>query len=227
MGDRMTDPPLLLASASPRRQALLRAAAVNFEVLVSGIDESAHQAGEPCAVVLQTALAKAEAVAVRHGASHLILAADTMVVLEGRVFNKPADREDARAMLRQLSGRTHTVLTALALLSPTGQALSDVVAAEVTFNSLDEAFIATYVGSGETDDKAGAYGIQGLGARLVATVTGDLTCVIGLPLTHLGRMFQDLTGRDLFAGQSPRTIALSAFPDLAGLPPDCLRGIPG
>jgi septum formation protein len=128
-------------------------------------------------------------------------------------------------MLEMLSGRTHTVITALALVRAGGEALVDAVTAGVTFNVLEQALIKSYLDSGEADDKAGAYGIQGLGAKFVARVEGDLTCVIGLPLGRLGQMFREMTGRELFAGQTLLAIALRAFPDLAELPQECLGGI--
>ena len=217
---------LVLASRSPRRQALLRAGGIAFEVRISDVDESKLMGGPPRAVALKTALAKADAVAGDFPQGTLIVAADTMVVYGGRIFNKPADRQEARAMLRTLSGQTHTVVTSLALARVGGETLLDAVEAGVLFNPLADELVESYVDSGEADDKAGAYGIQGLGARLVAAVEGDLTCVIGLPLARLREMAQQMLGEDLFAGHSLRQVALKAFPDLTILPPACLAGIP-
>ncbi|MCL5270854.1 MAG: Maf family protein, partial [bacterium] len=156
----------------------------------------------------------------------VVLGADTMVVVDDRIFCKPADRADAARILRELSGRTHTVVTGLALVRPGGEALVDAAEAGVTFHVLPEALIKEYLATGQADDKAGAYGIQGLSARFVARVDGDLTGVIGLPLGRLREMFAELTGEDLYAGRSPREVAFAAFPDLRLLPEACLSGIP-
>ena len=218
---------LVLASASPRRRALLAAGGVLFEVRVSDVDESEHlNAGTPRAAAMKTALAKAEAVAGGCAPDMLVLGADTMVVVDGEILNKPADREEARAMLRRLAGRTHEVVTGVALARAGGEALVDAEIAEVRFHPLDERLIENYVASGEADDMSGAYGIQGLGARLVAAVEGDITGVIGLPLGRLREMGLRMTGADLFGGRNLRAVALAAYGDLARLDPACLAGIP-
>jgi septum formation protein len=226
----MTPPPLILASASPRRQALLRAGGVDFALRISGVDEAAFATGTPLAVAVKTAFAKAEAVAAQVQGEvpreTLILAADTIVVLGDEVFGKPSDRAEARSMLQRLAGRTHTVITGLALQQVQGEALLEAVSAVVTFNALSDDFVSEYLASGEADDKAGAYGIQGLGAHLVAAVEGDLTGVIGLPLGRLRDFYRQFTGRPLFTAQSPRQVALAAFADLTLLPTACLAGIP-
>jgi septum formation protein len=216
---------LVLASASPRRQALLKAAGVDFEIQVSGINEEDHAKGTPRAIALKTALAKVCEVAGHVEKDTLILGADTMVIMDEHLFNKPVDRDEARRMLRALSGRTHTVVTALALLRVGGVALVDAVYADVTFNELGDELIEAYVASGEADDKAGAYGIQGRGAQFIGAVEGDLTCVIGLPMGRLREMHQEIAERDLFAGRNLREVALQAFPDLKALPAACLAGI--
>lgn len=217
----------VLASASPRRRALLAAGGVAFEVRVSDVDESEHlDAGSPRAAAMKTALAKAEAVAAGCAPATLVLGADTMVVIDGEILNKPIDRVDARAMLRRLSGRTHEVVTGVALARPGGEALVDAEVARVRFHPLDEELIGQYVASGEADDKAGAYGIQGLGARLVAAVEGDITGVIGLPLGRLREMGLRMTGEDLFGGRNLRSVALAAYAELARLDRACLAGIP-
>lgn len=219
--------PLILASQSPRRRALLAASAIQFDVCVSNADESMHlESGAPRVVALKTALAKGEAVAETAQPNRLILSADTIVVIDGEILNKPADRAEARAMLGRLSGRSHEVITGVTLLRAGGEALVDAVSARVLFHKLDPSLINDYVDSGEADDKAGSYGIQGLGARLVAAVDGDLTGVIGLPMARLRGMLVEFTGADWFAGRSLRTDALAAFADLAKLPPACLDGIP-
>lgn len=220
--------PLILASQSPRRRALLAASGLEFEVCVSNTDETLHlTSGAPRVVALKTALAKGEAIAEGAPAGRLVLAADTIVIIDGEILNKPADRAEARAMLGRLSGRTHEVVTGMALLRAGGEALVDAVPAKVRFHELSPALINEYVDSGEADDKAGSYGIQGLGARLVAAVDGDLTGVIGLPMKRLREMFIEMTGRDWLAGRSLRADAKAAFAELARLDPACLDGIPG
>ena len=222
----MNHPPLVLASTSPRRQALLRAGGVDFDIQPAQIDENAHLNGRPRVVALRTALAKALDVVDRLPHDALVLAADTLVVWDGRIFNKPANREEAAATLRQLAGRAHRVITGLALIHAAGAMLVDAVDVRVRFHPLDEGLIADYVASGEADDKAGAYGIQGPGARFVAAVEGDLSCVIGLPLVRLRQMGFAILGDDLFDGRSLRRIDTEAFPELSSLPASCFDGLP-
>lgn len=171
---------LILASASPRRSVLLREAGYDFEVEPADVDES-PLAGEPArAYVIRVAADKARAVAARHP-DGAVLAADTAVVVDGDLLGKPAGDEDAKAMLRRLSGRTHEVLTGI-VLSRAGAELSDVAATQVRFRPLSAAEIDWYVASGEPHDKAGAYGVQGLAARFVEAVEGSYSNVVGLPV---------------------------------------------
>jgi septum formation protein len=175
VGDRR----LILASASPRRRQLLAQIGVAFEVDVADVDEG----DDPRA----NALAKARAVAARHrGEDAVVLGADTEVVLDGDVLGKPADDADAREMLRRLSGRTHAVVTAYALVDcTTDDELVRSVETGVTFRPLTGDEIDAYVATGEPLDKAGAYGIQGRGAVLVDRIDGDYFTVVGLPLADL------------------------------------------
>ena len=170
---------LVLASASPRRRALLEQVGIPCTVERAGVDEG----DDPAA----NARAKARAVAAsRAGDDAVVLGADTIVVLDGDVLGKPADAADAAAMLRRLSGRTHTVVTAYALVHcGTGDECVRSVEAAVTFRALDDDEIAAYVATGEPLDKAGAYGIQGRGALLVERIDGDYFTVVGLPLSDL------------------------------------------
>jgi septum formation protein len=216
---------LILASASPRRRALLEAAGLAFTVQVPDVHEPDHQKGHPLAQALATALAKGRAVldAVPDGAR--IIAADTMVLVDDRIFNKPEDAADARRMLEALAGRTHQVLTAVVLARRGGPMLADVVTADVEFYPPDSQLLDHYIASGESLDKAGAYGIQGLGARLVAGVRGDLTAVIGLPMRRLNGLHRESCGRSLFDDWRLPEIARAAFPDLAALPPGCMEGL--
>jgi septum formation protein len=222
--------PIVLASRSPRRRALLEAAGAPFVVRVSGVEEEAHQFGAPAEQALRTARAKAEAIAAgafpECGDGAAILAADTIVVLGDAIFNKPVDGADALRMLQRLSGQWHTVITAVCLGQGSGGAwIEEAVPARVRFRPFDGELVARYIASGEPADKAGAYGIQGLGARLVAEVDGDLTGVIGLPLLRTDALHRELTGRPLLRRGSLREIALRAFPDLASLPEACLNGM--
>jgi septum formation protein len=217
---------LTLASKSPRRSALLRAAGIDFEVRVADIDESHAPGDDPRKLVMKTARAKADRVAGELAPDALLLAADTIVVKDGRIFNKPDDREDARAILRELSGVQHSVFTGLTLCRAGGAELSDVDEAIVTFRALQDSQIECYLASGEADDKAGAYGIQVAGPRFVASVNGDLTCVIGLPLGLLREMMSRFDHANPLSGRNLREITVRAFPALAGMDPQCLAGIP-
>ena len=171
---------LILASASPRRTDLLREAGYVFEVEPADVDE-AELAGEPpAAYVVRVAAMKARAIAARHP-DEAILAADTTVVIDGAMLAKPADDADAARMLGLLSGRTHDVLTGVVLVR-TGRESSAVVGTRVRFRPLTAAEIDWYVASGEPRDKAGAYGVQGLAARFVASVDGSYSNVVGLPI---------------------------------------------
>ena len=175
MGDRR----LILASASPRRRELLAQIGVAFDLEVADVDE-----GDDPRV---NALAKARAVVVRHrGEDAVVLGADTEVVLDGEVLGKPADDAHARDMLTRLSGRTHSVVTAYALVDCiSGDELVRAVETDVTFRPLTDDDIDAYVATGEPLDKAGAYGIQGRGAVLVDRIGGDYFTVVGLPLADL------------------------------------------
>lgn len=182
---RMTPPPaprLLLASASPRRRELLASLGVAFDVVVADVVEHEDPATDPRTMVRHNAALKADWVAARHPAA-LVLGADTTVSLEGVALNKPADAAAARAMLRQLSGRTHLVFTALAVRClARGVALAAEAASAVRFHAYDDAVIARYLGLVHTLDKAGGYAIQEHPELLVAGFTGSWTNIVGLPV---------------------------------------------
>ena len=172
---------LVLASASPRRRELLSQLGLRFELAAADLDETPRAAELPDAYVLRVAREKAQAVArVRPGA--WVLAADTTVVLDGDILGKPRDASDAHATLRRLGGRTHEVLTAVALSGPGGAGSEVVVRTRVTLRAASEAELAWYVGTGEPMDKAGSYAMQGKGGFLVQALQGSPTNVIGLPL---------------------------------------------
>jgi septum formation protein len=178
---------LILASASPRRRELLDLLGLEFEVVVTGIEELTE--GEPAELVVENALRKARAAA-RPGA--VALGADTDVVLDGRLLGKPEDAASARARIRALAGRTHAVLSGLALVAADGDVCTELVRTEVTFRELTDREVEMYVESGEWRDRAGGYAVQGLGSSLVAAIDGDLSNVIGLPLPALAGMIGKL-----------------------------------
>ncbi|WP_420457384.1 Maf family protein [Rubrivirga sp.] len=174
--------PLVLASASPRRRDLLARLGLAFDVRPSDADETWPEGLDPGPAAAEVALRKARATPAE-GA--LVLAADTVVVLDGEVLGKPADADDAARTLRRLSGRTHTVATGIAL-GLDGREATAFETTAVTFAALSDAEIAAYVTTGSPLDKAGAYGIQDdLGAVFVERIEGDYFNVVGLPLRRL------------------------------------------
>ena len=178
-------PQLILASASPRRRELLAWAGVNFRAVSTTVDESSLPDEDAAAHVLRLAEAKAGRAA-EDESGVWILAADTVVVLDGMIMGKPRDRDHAAHMLERLSGRTHRVITGFCLLNrESGVQVSEAVETEVTFRKLTGRDIETYIDSGEVWDKAGAYAIQGRGAFLVRHIRGSYTNVIGLPLAEV------------------------------------------
>jgi septum formation protein len=191
----MTATRLVLASASPRRRDLLSDLGLAFEVRPTDVDETPYEGEPPDALVRRLATAKATAAG---AAGELVLAADTVVSLGARVLGKPASAGEAREMLRSLSGRTHTVSTGVAarLVDGTTNGAVVVVTTDVTFVDIDPADLDWYVRTGEPLDKAGAYGLQGLGARFVRRIDGSPTNVIGLPLAETAELVAGL-GVDL------------------------------
>jgi septum formation protein len=180
---------LVLASASPRRRELLGLLGLDFEVVPTGVAELT--AGDPAVIVVENALNKARAV---DRPDALVLGVDTDVVCDGRLLGKPADDGDATARLRVLSGRTHEVLSGVALIGA-GAERSELVRTAVTFRELGDRDIEQYVASEEWRDRAGGYAVQGLGSSLVERVEGDLSNVIGLPIPALSRMIAELQDR--------------------------------
>jgi septum formation protein len=189
---------VILASGSPRRRDLLSLIGLSHEVRPADVDESAYDAESPSAHAERLALAKAEAIAAQHPGA-LVLAADTIVVVEGDILGKPRDEDHAREMLARLSGRSHTVITAVAAARD-GVAHSDLEQVAVTFRPLTAAEIADYVRTGEPMDKAGAYGIQGYGATIVERIDGDYFAVMGLAIVRLLRLCSRLGFRYAFPG---------------------------
>ncbi|MBI1815072.1 MAG: septum formation inhibitor Maf [Deltaproteobacteria bacterium] len=181
---------LVLASASPRRRELLAQLGVPFEVLPSEVPEEPLAGESPEAFAARVAREKADEVAAQRPAAW-VLAADTVVTIEGRILGKPADAIDARRMLRELSGRTHRVLTAVTLRSPSRQRSEDLLCATaVTMRPLSDREIEQYLDSGEPFDKAGGYGIQGRASPFIAAVNGSYTNVVGLPLDEVRALLE-------------------------------------
>lgn len=174
-------PQLVLASTSPRRRELLAQLGVPFEVLAVAVDERPLPAELAADHVCRLALAKARAGAGERDPRACVLGADTVVVLDGEIFGKPADRDDAVAMLRRLSGRTHAVLSAVARVRG-GAHTVRLSESQVTFRALSAAEIAAYCDTGEPLDKAGAYAIQGRAAAFIRHLEGSYSGVMGLPL---------------------------------------------
>ena len=186
---------IILASGSPRRKELLTQLGLSFRVLVSDADETVDKSLPPADQVALISLRKAEAVAGEAGPDALVIAADTIVALDGQVMGKPHSKEEAVQMLTSLQGKTHQVYTGLTLQRGQ-QTQTHVECTAVTFRPMTWAEIEAYVASGEPMDKAGAYGIQGLGALLVSGIRGDYCNVVGLPVFRLGGMLAGL-GVDL------------------------------
>jgi septum formation protein len=183
-------PPVVLASASPRRREILSALGVEFDVVATGVEEVTD--GPPADAVLENALRKARAGAAMAPEAELIIGADTDVVLDGRVLGKAPDPPAARAHLEALSGRTHEVLSAIAIVDPSGSERTELERSLVTFRELDEATLGLYLASEEWRDRAGAYAIQGLGSILIERLEGDFSNVVGLPVRALLRMAPEL-----------------------------------
>ena len=181
--------PLFLASGSPRRRELLTQIGVAFSVIGAEIDETPLPDESPAAYVERLARGKAQAGRARLNANAqaCVLGADTAVVLDGKILGKPLDEADALAMLMSLSGQEHEVLTAIALLDGE-RCESRVVRSLVRFRPINAAEASAYWASGEPRDKAGGYGIQGLGAVFVSSLTGSYSAVVGLPLCETAEL---------------------------------------
>ncbi|WP_320822283.1 nucleoside triphosphate pyrophosphatase [Reinekea sp.] len=182
---------LILASQSPRRRELLATLGIEFATLAANIDESVLPAEAPRAYVDRLALAKAQAgrklLAQTQTQDCWVLGADTSVVIDDQILGKPASKDEFQAMMRLLSGRTHQVLTGIALVS-NSQCYRDLVTSEVSFMALSEQQMSAYWQSGEPLDKAGGYGIQGLGGVFVTRIAGSYSAVVGLPLHETARL---------------------------------------
>ncbi len=181
---------VILASQSPRRRELLSLVGIDHEVQPADIDETPWPDELPVPHTERLARGKAAVIAAR-APDALVIAADTIVVVDGAILGKPTDIPDARAMLRRLSGRTHEVCTAMAVAIGE-QVESEVMRVFVRFRALDDETIARYVNTGEPMDKAGAYGIQGFGATIVEHIDGDYFAVMGLSLVTVVKLAERL-----------------------------------
>lgn len=181
--------PLVLASASPQRRAILQRLGVAFEVRPADVSEL--EQGDPARVAAENAMRKARA-ARRPDTPEVVLGVDTLVTLDGRIYGKPGDEHHARATLRALSGATHSVLSGVALLLPEGEQRTAVAQTEVTFRPLSEGLLDWYVAAGEWRERSGGYAIQGKGSVLVRELAGDFQNVVGLPLAALLDLYPEL-----------------------------------
>ena len=182
---------IILASKSPRRKEILKQMGISFCVMNSGYEENNALAVSPAELVRIQAEGKARTAYKRTDPANVVIGADTLVVLDGNVLGKPENENQALVMLQQLSGRTHQVITGVAVFA-NGHHCSDVCISKVTFRKLTNDEILRYIATGEPMDKAGAYGIQGLGKDFVESVEGSLTNVIGLPKDLTQKLLQQV-----------------------------------
>ncbi len=190
----MNDKTIILASASPRRFELLTQLGLTFEVEPAEGEEQVNDGLPPELIVKRLAYAKADEIRKKHektDKSYLIIGADTIVVKDGHILGKPKDSEDAFSMLMSLSGTTHQVYTGVALISSEWEAQFS-EKTDVTFYPMTKKEITDYINTGEPMDKAGAYGIQGLGGRFVKEIHGDYNNVVGLPIARLYHVIKEI-----------------------------------
>ena len=191
----MLIPPLILASKSPRRAEILRAAGWEFEMLAANIDETRHESEMAVDYVRRLAQSKAEAVAQRVQAG-LVLGADTIVVVDNEILGQPRDEQEARRMLRLLSGKWHEVLTGVAVVNVADDhKMVDHQVTRVRFADISAEEIEWYLSTGETSDKAGAYAIQGYGAVFIEEVQGDYFNIVGLPIRLVYKLLSGVRSR--------------------------------
>ena len=175
---------IILASASPRRKELLKKIIPSFRVVTSGVDEESIKAASPIVFARKAAISKAAAVAVKHKDS-IVIGADTIVVLGRKILGKPKDRSDAIAMLKSLAGKTHKVITGIAVIFPGSKIVSATAITKVKMKKVSDKEILDYVNSDRPLDKAGAYGIQEIEEIFIDKIEGDYDNVVGLPVRQL------------------------------------------
>ncbi len=186
---RGLNPPLVLASASPQRRAILERLGVAFEVRPTDVEEL--EQGDPVEVAAENAMRKARA-AQRSDVEEAVLGVDTLVTLDGHIYGKPADERQARATLTALSGARHRVLSGVALLLPAGEERTVVVSTEVAFRAIGERLLSWYLAAEEWRERSGGYAIQGRGSILAREIRGDVQNVVGLPLAALLDLYPEL-----------------------------------
>jgi septum formation protein len=182
-------PPLLLASTSPQRRAILEQLAIPFDVVAPRYEEEDPPVGDAVALVRRHAREKSKSV-VDEAGDRPVLGVDTAVVLDGRIYGKPSDAADAERMLEDLAGKTHLVVSGLCLVTP-GWEVVDHESTRVTFRELDARDLAAYIATNEWEGRAGAYAIQGRGAAIVRRIEGDYLNVVGLPAALLVRLLAE------------------------------------
>ena len=191
---------IILASASPRRREILQNTKLKFDIQKSDIEEEVFEEESPESMVVRLAHKKAHSVA-ENNRDKLVIGADTIVVLEDEVLGKPKDEEEAYNMIKQLSNKTHRVITGISLINlEKSIVVNDYVVSYVTFKDLSEDSIRDYISTKESLDKAGGYGIQGYGALLVNNIQGDYFNIVGLPISRLSDLLKDHFGINLFYG---------------------------
>ena len=206
MAEKWSSPQFILASSSPRRLELLRGLGLSFTVMPPNFDEIQREGEDPVDYALRNSIEKALTVLSKLKATQetladsIIISADTIVLIDGHVLEKPTDPQEARRMLAMIAGRTHTVITALSIIRADyreHEIHSQTVATDVTLAPVSTAEIAAYVATGEPLDKAGSYAIQGKGGYMVASINGSYTNVVGLQLTDLVAMFREKLSMDV------------------------------
>ncbi|GAA3660540.1 Maf family protein [Asaccharospora irregularis] len=191
---------IILASASPRRKEILENTKLKFDIIKSDIDEIILEKEAPIQAVMRLAFEKSMDIASKNE-DDLIIAADTVVVLDENILGKPKDKEEAYNMIRSLSGRTHEVITGISLVNlGLSKKIIDYVVSTVKFKELSDEDIKDYIHTNESLDKAGAYGIQGYGAMLVEKIEGDYFNIVGLPISKLSDLLKKHFSINLFYG---------------------------
>ena len=198
---------LVLASTSPRRRQILALLGVPFEVIAPEFEERISAQLPADQEVLEFALGKAQSVATKHPGS-IVIGSDTMIELSGEKIGKPADREDARRILRALSGKTHRIFTSVALVDSGERGMMNVETVSVEMRRYTEEEIENYLRSGESDDKAGAYSIQGQGSDLIKSICGDYLAAVGMPLRRIALY---LKSRGLAVAEIEKVYAEKSF----------------
>ena len=184
---------IILASKSPRRKEILETMGVEFEIDVADVDESVDESLSPLEAVCEISKRKAKAVSQRHTGEKIIISADTVVVIDGRIIGKPKDKEDAFNILKGLSGKTHEVYTGFTIFG-NGKSKTDYEVTKVHFKELCDEDIKRYIETGEPMDKAGAYGIQQKGNLFVEYIHGDYYNVVGFPISKICVTIKELFG---------------------------------